>query len=102
MKRNIQATCRLYIPSAFPVHSTMKDIRLYLRFEPGKNPQPLLTQYYGVQPRGMSHREGTYKHYLVIEYTGGKKLSLVQVTINRRLQIGRDGHFDQSEAYDLS
>ena len=27
---------------------------------------------------------------------------LVQVTINRRLRIGRDGHLDQSEAYDLS
>ena len=27
---------------------------------------------------------------------------LVQVTINRRLRIGQDGHLDQSEAYDLS
>ena len=27
---------------------------------------------------------------------------LVQVTINRRLQIRRDGHLDQSEGYDLS
>ena len=27
---------------------------------------------------------------------------LVQVTINRRPLIGRDGHLDQSEAYDLS
>ena len=27
---------------------------------------------------------------------------LVQVTINRRLLIGRDDHLDQSEAYDLS
>ena len=27
---------------------------------------------------------------------------LIQVTINRRLLIGRDGHLDQSEAYDLS
>ena len=27
---------------------------------------------------------------------------LVQVTINRRLLIGRDGHLDQSEAYDSS
>ena len=27
---------------------------------------------------------------------------LVQVTINRRLWIGRDGHLDQSKAYDLS
>ena len=27
---------------------------------------------------------------------------LVQVTINRRLLIGRDGHLDQSKAYDLS
>ena len=27
---------------------------------------------------------------------------LVQVTINRRLWIGRDGDLDQSKAYDLS
>ena len=27
---------------------------------------------------------------------------LVQVTIYRRLLIGRDGHLDQSEAYDVS
>ena len=27
---------------------------------------------------------------------------LVQVTIYRRLRIGRDGHLDQSEAYDVS
>ena len=27
---------------------------------------------------------------------------IVQVTINRRLRIGRDGHLAQSEAYDLS
>ena len=27
---------------------------------------------------------------------------LVQVTIHRRLGIGRDGHLDQSQAYDVS
>ena len=27
---------------------------------------------------------------------------LVQVTIYRRLRIGRDGHLDQSKAYDIS
>ena len=27
---------------------------------------------------------------------------VVQGTIHRRLQIGRDGHLDQSEAYDIS
>ena len=27
---------------------------------------------------------------------------LVQVTIYRRLMIGRDGHLDQLEAYDIS
>ena len=27
---------------------------------------------------------------------------LVQVTIYRRFLIGRDGHLDQSEAYDIS
>ena len=26
----------------------------------------------------------------------------VKVTIYRRLRIGRDGHLDQSEAYDIS
>ena len=29
-------------------------------------------------------------------------LIIVQVTIYRRLLIGRDGHLDQSEAYDIS
>ena len=27
---------------------------------------------------------------------------VVQVTVYRRLRIGRDGHLDQSEAYDIS
>ena len=27
---------------------------------------------------------------------------IVQVTIYRRVRIGRDGHLDQSEAYDIS
>ena len=27
---------------------------------------------------------------------------LIQVTLYRRLRIGRDGHLDQSEAYDMS
>ena len=39
------------------------------------------------------------KHECVIADQGR---ILVQVTINRRLLIGRDGHLDQSEAYDLS
>ena len=47
-------------------------------------------------------------HTLSLEVVGrGSKTQhrariLVQVTINRRLLIGRDGHLDQSEAYDLS
>ena len=32
----------------------------------------------------------------------GRDRILVQVTIYRRLRIGRDGHLDQSEAYDIS
>ena len=32
----------------------------------------------------------------------GRARILVQVAIYRRLQIGRDGHLDQSEAYDIS
>ena len=42
-------------------------------------------------------------------FEGGKVLTdmdqariLVQVTIYRRLRIGRDGHLDQSEAYEIS
>ena len=34
--------------------------------------------------------------------TDARARILVQVTIIRRLLIGRDGHRDQSEAYDLS
>ena len=36
------------------------------------------------------------------ETTGVWVRILVQVTIYRRLLIGRDGHLDQSEAYDIS
>ena len=35
------------------------------------------------------------------KYISGTRI-LVQVTIYRRLLIGRDGHLDQSEAYDIS
>ena len=35
------------------------------------------------------------------KYNPGKVI-LVQVAINRRLLIGRDGYLNQSEAYDLS
>ena len=33
--------------------------------------------------------------------TGARGRILVQVTIYRRLLIGRDGHLDQSEAYNI-
>ena len=49
------------------------------------------------------------KYYIVCDQSlcGGyppesKARILVQVTIYRRLRIGRDGHLDQSEAYDIS
>ena len=42
--------------------------------------------------------------FTVIELKGShsRYRILVQVTIYRRLLIGRDGHLDQSEAYDIS
>ena len=45
--------------------------------------------------------------YLILYRLAKSKYSswgriLVQVTIYRRLLIGRDGHLDQSEAYDIS
>ena len=38
--------------------------------------------------------------YVFVVFVRGR--ILVQVTIYRRLLIGRDGHLDQSEAYDIS
>ena len=35
------------------------------------------------------------------ELTGPLACILLQVTMYRRLRIGRDGHIDQSEAYDI-
>ena len=40
------------------------------------------------------------RHYLGDIKNRGR--ILVQVTIYRRLLIGRDGHLDQSEAYDIT
>ena len=39
---------------------------------------------------------------LLLSVSGNRARILVQVTIYRRLRIGRDGHLDQSEAYDTS
>ena len=48
---------------------------------------------------------GYYK-YFIISVRGStlnvRARILVQVTIHRRLLIGRDGRLDQSEAYDVS
>ena len=49
-------------------------------------------------------------HVLISQYYSLRKVMFIvfwsrileQVTIYRRLQIGRDGHIDQSEAYDIS
>ena len=43
-----------------------------------------------------------YAQYSWITYLIFRGRILVQVTIYRRLLIGRDGHLDQSEAYDIS
>ena len=43
-----------------------------------------------------------YQKLHVFCYRGSRARILVQVTIYRRLLIGRDGHLDQSEAYDIS
>ena len=40
--------------------------------------------------------------HLLVGYYIVRARILVQVTIYRRLLIGRDGHLDQSEAYDIS
>ena len=45
-------------------------------------------------------QENTHTHILANHVSWAR--ILVQVTINRRLLIGRDGHLDQSEDYDLS
>ena len=37
-----------------------------------------------------------------VRRNGSRARILVQVTIYRRLLIGRDGHLDQSETYDIS
>ena len=42
-----------------------------------------------------------YHNYSLVQLLRRARI-LVQVTINRRLLIGWDGHLDQSEAYDLS
>ena len=39
---------------------------------------------------------------VIVVYCAPRARILVQVTIYRRLLIGRDGHLDQSEAYDIS
>ena len=45
--------------------------------------------------------EATDSHGIT-NYVVPRARILVQVTIYRRLLIGRDGHFDQSDAYDIS
>ena len=53
-------------------------------------------------------QENNYVYITVVQCSHSIKLCttwsriLVQGTIDRRLRIGRDGHLDQSEAYDLS
>ena len=49
---------------------------------------------------GMSHTRSTLPRVSATKQP--RACILVQVTIYRRLLIGRDGHLDQSEAYDIS
>ena len=55
-----------------------------------------------VPPPPSSLGEPDKPHSLHIPVQKTRTRILVQVTIYRRLQIGRDGHPDQSEAYDIS
>ena len=72
-----------------------KTWRAYIEF-PGDDPDPdVIFQNPMTKVRVM--RENTTRRTL-----GLRAHILVQVTIYRRLRIGRDGHLDQSEAYDIS
>ena len=44
----------------------------------------------------------TFKLFRKVEVLIIRARILVQVTIYRRIRIGRDGHLDQSEAYEIS
>ena len=65
-------------------HVTRYDLMVY-KFECGSGAEPLA---FGVIEDNDNYHT--------------RALILVQVTIYRRLLIGRDGHLDQSEAYDIS
>ena len=54
---------------------------------------------YNIQNKTVRDCKHPMKLIIVIRIWGR---ILVQVTIYRRLLIGRDGHLDQSEAYDIS
>ena len=49
----------------------------------------------------MVYKHNTQNYFSVTKVNSWARI-LVQVTIYRRLLIGRDGHLDQSEAYDIS
>ena len=44
---------------------------------------------------------GNYDSLMLAEYKYRRRIR-IQVTIYRRILIGRDGHLDQSESYDIS
>ena len=49
-----------------------------------------------------NNKKGLYQEAILAWGSMIRGRILVQVTIYRRLLIGRDGHLDQSEAYDIS
>ena len=61
-----------------------------------------LSHFSQLQNVALMHREGLLFLILSMSCTLHRVRILVQVTIYRRLLIGRDGHLDQSEAYDIS
>ena len=64
---------------------------------PGVNITPLITHHNS--PGDQSHALNTLRHRHFFSLARAWARILVQVTIYCRLQIGRDGHLDQSETY---
>ena len=69
------------------------------RTENNNNDKLIFIKGIGLESTGTA--PGPYPRTIVREY-GASGLILVQVTIYRRFLIGRDGHLDLSESYDIS
>ena len=72
----------------------------------GRGSETQLLIHYWLLVSCLLRQELVGKQAALVECVVGGQLhsarNLEQVTINRKLLIGRDGHLDQSEAYDLS